>query len=493
MKRSTSYLVAMLFVGLFGCADEPQATNNGSGNQQTTPTSDMSGGDVEDMRRLDMGGDEPDPGDMKPADGGQDMKATPGGDMSTPSPDMREDTPDDQSPCAPLGPPTGSVVMVTPAQADMLPEIVASATTGTTILLEDGVYKSTRTGEGSRRLQFKTAGVTLRSASGNPEAVILDAEYDTNELISVSADNVTIAEVTLTHARDHIIHVTGSGAETIEGFSMHRVRLIDGGEQFVKINATSQDGYADFGEVTCSYFELTDAGRPEIERNPGGCYTGGIDAHAARGWRVAHNTFDGIYCAGEGLAEHAVHFWRSSRDTIVEYNHIFDCARGVGFGLGGPLNKRAYEDDPYPGVTDIEHYDGVIRNNIIFNEIAFYDTGIELQHARGARVLHNTIMSTESATGFFSSIDSRFENTRSEITNNIARRITTRGNAQPVEEGNIVGQDTSMFVNPAARDLHLLPGAAAIDAGVVVEGAGVDIDGQARDGAPDVGADEVVD
>ena len=483
----------MLFVGLFGCADEPQATNNGSGNQQTTPTSDMSGGDVEDMRRLDMGGDEPDPGDMKPADGGQDMKATPGGDMSTPSPDMREDAPDDQSPCAPLGPPTGSVVMVTPAQADMLPEIVASATTGTTILLEDGVYKSTRTGEGSRRLQFKTAGVTLRSASGDPEAVILDAEYDTNELISVSADNVTIAEITLTHARDHIIHVTGSGAETIEGFSMHRVRLIDGGEQFVKINATSQDGYADFGEVTCSYFELTDAGRPEIERNPGGCYTGGIDAHAARGWRVAHNTFDGIYCAGEGLAEHAVHFWRSSRDTIVEYNHIFDCARGVGFGLGGPLNKRAYEDDPYPGVTDIEHYDGVIRNNIIFNEIAFYDTGIELQHARGARVLHNTIMSTESATGFFSSIDSRFENTRSEITNNIARRITTRGNAQPVEEGNIVGQDTSMFVNPAARDLHLLPGAAAIDAGVVVEGAGVDIDGQARDGAPDVGADEVVD
>ena len=62
-----------------------------------------------------------------------------------------------------------------------------------------------------------------------------------------------------------------------------------------------------------------------------------------------------------------------------------------------------------------------------------------------------------------------------------------------MEEGNIVGQDTSMFVNPAARDLHLLPGAAAIDAGVVVEGAGVDIDGQARDGAPDVGADEVVD
>ena len=79
--------------------------------------------------------------------------------------------------------------------------------------------------------------------------------------------------------------------------------------------------YADFdlpAFLAKKDFEMTDEGRPYVERAVGGCYTGGIDAHMARGWRVAENRFVGIYCAGEGLAEHAVHFWVGSRDTVVE-------------------------------------------------------------------------------------------------------------------------------------------------------------------------------
>ena len=161
------------------------------------------------------------------------------------------------------------------------------------------------------------------------------------------------------------------------------MRFLDGGEQFIKINASAEDGFVDDGAVECSYFEMTDAGRPNVERSPGGCYTGGIDAHAARGWLVRDNRFTGIYCAGEGLAEHAVHFWRSSRDTVVENNVIVNCARGIGFGLDDTTERRAYPDDPYSGIRPIAHFDGIIRNNVIFADIDYYDTGIEL--ARGAR------------------------------------------------------------------------------------------------------------
>src|SRR4030095_4874646 len=50
------------------------------------------------------------------------------------------------------------------------------------------------------------------------------------------------------------------------------------------------------------------------------------------------------------------------------------------------------------------------------------DTGISLEQARGARVYHNTVVSADSATEFFSSIDYRFANSVVEIRDNPARR-----------------------------------------------------------------------
>ena len=110
------------------------------------------------------------------------------------------------------------------------------------------------------------------------------------------------------------------------------------------------------------------------------------DVHAARGWIVRQSRFEDIYCAGEGLAEHAIHFWVGSRDTVVENNVIVDCARAIGFGLGenGNGEGRAYQDDPYPGAGYIGHYDGLIRNNAVWAAVEWFDTGIGLEQARGA-------------------------------------------------------------------------------------------------------------
>ena len=334
----------------------------------------------------------------------------------------------------------------------------------------------------------------MRSASGDPRAVVIDGEYKTREMVFVMADDVTIADLTLTRAQDHLVHVTGGADATIHRTRLHNLRLIDSGEQFVKINATGKEGhFADEGAVTCSTFLLTDQGRPKIERNPGGCYTGGIDTHAGRGWLVADNWFEGTYCAGEGLAEHAVHFWRQSRDTVVERNVIINCARGIGLGLGSPTLTRTYPDDPYPGVSPVEHYDGVVRNNVIFADIPCYDTGIEIQRTPGAKVLHNTVMSTMEATGFFSSIDVRFETTSALVSNNIARRLTQRDGAMSQGGGKVEGVNLGVFVDVAGRDFHLKPEASAmVDRGVALGEVKEDIDRELRsDGKPDVGADEV--
>jgi hypothetical protein len=190
---------------------------------------------------------------------------------------------------------------------------------------------------------------------------------------------------------------------------------VDSGEQFVKVNSNAaRSATIDRGSVTCSSFVMTRAGRGHIER-AFGCYTGGIDAHLARGWRVRRNRFRGIYCDDGEVAEHAIHFWNGSRDTLVENNSIRDCSRGIGFGLGS---------DPATG-----HRGGLIRHNTIRANIQQYDTGIGLEQAAGARVLHNKVVETRRATRAFASIDLRFPGTSALVADNRVKRIVVRDGA----------------------------------------------------------------
>jgi len=75
--------------------------------------------------------------------------------------------------CPALPAPTGTFITVDPSQASQLPSIVAGAASGTTIPLKDGTYSGIE-------MPFKTPRVTLRSQSGNREAVILDGTYTAN-------------------------------------------------------------------------------------------------------------------------------------------------------------------------------------------------------------------------------------------------------------------------------------------------------------------------
>src|SRR5262245_50720029 len=180
------------------------------------------------------------------------------------------------SPCAPLPPPSGTIIDVTPAQAGQLASIVSGAPAGATVRLADGVYAL-----GGALVNLRAAGVTLRSLSGNAAAVVLDNNYQGGDLLAVTASNVTVADLTVQRAYFHPIHVApATGAVT--GALIHNVRVMDPGQQGIKINPNA-GFFADAGEIRCSRVELTDAGRPFVRDS---CYTGGIDGHQAVGWRV---------------------------------------------------------------------------------------------------------------------------------------------------------------------------------------------------------------
>ncbi len=403
--------------------------------------------------------------------------------------------------CPPLPPPTGNIVNVS-TEAELW-NAVNTAQTGDTILLADGTYNL---GQNGHYVWIDTPNVTLRSASGNREAVILDDNYAGTEIISVAASNVTIADVTIKRAGTHPIHVMSSASGHTLNTLIYNVHIIDPGQQAIKINPASGGYYPDYGEVACSHIELTDAGRPQVWAINGSCYTGGVDAHQAQGWVIRDNLIEGFWCPGNGdgcywydLSEHAIHLWRGCRDTVVERNVLNDNARGVGFGLEADGSARIYPDDPCPGADPgyVEHYDGIIRNNFIFagrNELftsdCGFDCGICLWDACGARAAHNTVASTQAP---FSSIEWRFSNTDVDIINNLVSHNLMDREGTAYLEGNLEDQPLSLFVDGAGGDLHLGSTATvAIDQVTSPGDVSDDIDGDPRPlgSASDVGADE---
>jgi hypothetical protein len=370
--------------------------------------------------------------------------------------------------------------------ADDLAAVVAGAEAGAVIALEDGTHTVPSGG-----LRFDAPGVTLRSVSGDPEAVVVDGAWAADEVVRVYADDVTLADLTLTRAVHHLVHVQPTDGTHVERPLFHRVRFVDAGQQLLKANSGggSFTEWTNDGVVECSAFVMTADGRDHVSD----CYTGGIDVHGGRDWVVTHSFFTGIWCEG-GVTEHAVHFWSRSRDTLVENNLIVDNARGIGLGLGSdPTGGGRTYDDAEASWGQLQHIGGLVRNNVIWNAIPRYDTGIEIQRAATPKVLHNTVLSRESAaTGRFSSIDHRFGSTEAVIRNNLVWRITERDGSTATLEGNVEGADGTWLVDPDGGDFHLAAGASeAIDSAVADPDSGRDIDGEPHpETAPDVGADE---
>lgn len=342
-----------------------------------------------------------------------------------------------------------------------------------TILIADGTYSL----DGAY-LRIAVNDVTVRSQSGNRKNVILDGNYQTTEIFQIVASNVTIANLTLKRAYYHPIHAMATSSHDVENTLISNVHIIDPGQQAIKINQDSAKTHSvNNGKVTGSKIELTAAGRAKVWEINGSCYTGGVDAHHADSWAVEDNEIRGFWCAGS-LAEHGVHFWSDSSNTIVQRNLIVDCDRGIGFGLGGS-----------------RHNGGIIRNNMIYHgpDHGYSDVGIGLESASGAQVYNNTIFHEHS---YPNAIEYRFaESNNLTIVNNLTNRsITSRdGGSTLLLANNVSNAQAAWFANVASGDLHLsgertgVTGAARAVTGLVD-----DYDKQSRPQGTglDIGADE---
>ena len=402
--------------------------------------------------------------------------------------------------CAPLAMPSGRIVPVSPG--DDLRAVGLAAVDGDVLAFADGTYDVTA----DVAMQLVANNVTLISASRDASKVILSggngSAHTSREILQVGGSNVTIAHVTIRNARDHAIHFAPRGTDIVGG-TVYGVVIADAGQQFIKSNPTGTStpmNHVDGVTVACSRFEMTAAGRAYVPQNPDNasypCYTGGIDAHAARDWRVRQNVFTGIYCDVDSLAEHAIHFWRSGRDQIIEQNTIVNCARGIGLGLGDTAAGgyvRTYADDPHAADKldpYVGNYGGIIRNNMIYTDTAgTTDVGIGLEQSIGTKILSNTVIITGGSVG--NAIEYRFRNSLAEIRNNIATAIRLRDNARGTVMTNQIAPSLSQFVDAASGDLHLTAGASdALGKGEPLGDVTHDIDGDIRAATPDLGADE---
>ena len=395
--------------------------------------------------------------------------------------------------CPALPPPTGPTIDVASAQAIL--NAVAEADEGDTILISNGTYNT-------GTIEVYTPGITIRSASGNRNDVILNNEYGGDSGLIIYASNVTVADITIANSGKHGIHVMPSQDSDTLNTKIYNVKIVDPGQKAIQITHGLSPYFADDGEVACSELELTDMGRNEVLRINSNCYTGGVHGFRVMGWTVRDNLIKGFWCE-EGLAGPGVIFATGSRDNVVERNQLADNARGIWFGINQDAAGRTYGDAPCPEASGgyVDHYGGIVRNNYVFAEnVELFDsadgldTGIAAWQACHADIVHNTLAFFSAP---YSGIEFRWGNTIANIVNNLTtHNLRGRNSAQANLAGNLTYQPLDSFRDASDGDLHLHPLASeAIDQGAPVSSGlcDEDADGEPRPmrTARDVGADEI--
>jgi hypothetical protein len=324
--------------------------------------------------------------------------------------------------------------------------------TGGTLVLAPGEYRLPR----ALTLEGKT-NLVLRSAGGDPAQVVLRGQGweqggDSDDLLRIGrCDGVTVAGLTFADCRSYGIKVEAEkGPRNIR---IHHCRFRDIGTRAIKGSAGTDPAVrAVHGSVRFCQFENTRV--PPADWRFGGDYIAAIDMMALEDWTFSDNLFRNIR-GRHGGGRAAIFLWVRSRRVTVERNVILDCDRGIAFGNPGSSTADAV-DRPTDHVSD-----GIIRNNFISGGA---DCGIELWHATGIRVLHNSIWRPEQNRARGIRVGSG--TARTEIVHNLVHgEIQLEGGAARTE-GNLTGRLEGCFEDPVAGNLALRSGAReAIDRG----------------------------
>ena len=283
------------------------------------------------------------------------------------------------------------------------------------ILVQPGVYNVKR-----KRLVIPRDNISILGATGDPEDVVFDGggmRSGVGFIFDVSHDNISISGMTLRNVRNHLIQVRAERGAS--DFTLTNCIMQDAYEQLFKVSASHKDGapYSDRGKISGCLFEYTAGIAPQY-------YVGGVNAHRTRDWEVSNNVFKNIASPENRIAQHAIHFWRKSENSVVRNNIIINADRAIGFGLGN---------------HEYEHLGGLITQNTIIHEgkeeHIQADAAIILESTKNAVVSDNLIyMSSD----YPNAIEYRFKSsTGNIIMNNVAnRRIVSRDGGEAELENN---------------------------------------------------------
>jgi hypothetical protein len=335
------------------------------------------------------------------------------------------------------------------------------------IILLDGTYTL------DDMLMIRADGVTVRSQSGNRDAVTVRGRGmagGVSHVFNVAGSHFTVKDMTIGWVANHAIQIQGN--DNSSHILISNLHVVDTYEQMVKISTDpSNSNSSEDGLMENCLLEYSAGIGPQY-------YIGGIDGHRCKNWIVRGNTFKNISSPGGDTAEHAVHFWSGSQDTLVENNLIINCDRGIGFGLGERTHVR-----------------GIIRNNMIYHvsfDPGFADVGIGLENASNAEVYNNTVFM---ANDYPNAIEYRFSGTSGGIIkNNLCNRVIAARDGGVAEvDHNLTAAPADWFADISAGNLHLASWISqVVDQGVSLSGLTTDYDGDLRpQGAGvDIGADE---
>ncbi len=232
----------------------------------------------------------------------------------------------------PLPPPEGEIIRV--SSVDELFSAVSRVKRGGTILMADGSYLMPRT------LHINTDNVTLRGASGDRAAVILDgARSQHGELLALNdCSGVTLADFTAQNVRHNGIKINSDS--NVQRVAIYNCVLHNIWQRAVKGVKVPLDRREVMSPKDCRIqYCLFYNDRPkrysddpaDTAANFGGNYVGGIDVMYARNWVIADNVFIGIQGRTRG-ARGAIFLWHETQDCLVERNIIIDCDTGIALG-----------------------------------------------------------------------------------------------------------------------------------------------------------------
>lgn len=379
----------------------------------------------------------------------------------------------------PLPPSSGEAIRV--STVDALFEAAETVKPGGTILIEDGHYFM------PRYFEIHTDGVTLRSASGQREKVILDGEKSMHgELVGITAcSGVVIADLTIQNIKWNGFKINSD--KNVQNLSIYNCIIHNIWQRGVKSVKITEVNREEIRPKNCRVqYCLFYNDRPkqysddstDTEKTFRGNYIGGVDTMYAKGWTISDNVFTDIH-GRTGEARGCVFMWHHAEDCVIERNIIIDCDTGIALGNSSGIG---------PGESSVHGTNMIVRNNFLSR---VPENGIIADYTKDCKILNNTICDPQSTLQRLIRIV--HDNPGLLVANNLlcGPSICIESQSEIRFSNNCSGDYAAYFVDPAKGNLHLTDSAAdAIDKGILLPEVRDDIDRQPRGEPIDIGADE---